>query len=202
MKPARKLLYIPVVHDPWSEYDEDLREASFGPNPDENLVRQFREGLKRYWDRVDKALSKVEIDRVYQDACYDWFGLDFYLDYYRKDAAESRNFRTLCSLLDRGAQLMITESNDARNQNFSAKDPVIRNLPRDLFVAANIDSTLQEGETGVLFMGVNHKVYEILRGNYPGVTVGRFNGNPIPLLEIIEKLKRDYQQSQADKNET
>jgi len=69
----RRLIYVPVVHDTWTEYFILLLEDSIGSKLDKNLVRGFRECLSIYWDKVDSRLASETIQRVYQDSCYDSF---------------------------------------------------------------------------------------------------------------------------------
>jgi hypothetical protein len=37
---------------------------------------------------------------------------------------------------------------------------------RDAFVASRIDTTLKDGETGILFLGLLHRVDELLKGEF------------------------------------
>ena len=182
-----------MMHDPWTEYPEALLKDAIGPNPNEASVREFRDGLRGYWDKVDACLASESVQRVYQDSCYDFFRLEHYLKRYREDADKSRNFAAICSLLDNGAQLMITESNNAKKEGYFEDDPERQRAPRDRYIASNIDHTLQEGETGVLFMGINHKVDKIVRAEYSTISVENVNGEIRRLLDIFETLRSNYQ---------
>jgi hypothetical protein len=197
---VKRVIYVPMVHDPWTEYPEALLKDTIGPNPNEALIRKFRDGLRGYWDKVDTRLASESVQRVYQDSCYDFFGLEHYLKRYREDSDKSRNFSAICSLLENGAQLMITESNNAKNEGYFEEDPEKQRAPRDRYIASNIDHTLQEGETGVLFMGINHKVDQIMRAQYPAINVANLNGEIRHLLDLFETLRADYQGSKAQPN--
>ncbi|MGV8131371.1 MAG: hypothetical protein ACP5N7_04715 [Candidatus Pacearchaeota archaeon] len=157
----RRLIYVPLVHD-ISEFPKEIVRANLGPNPSKPLIRRFQEGLGKYWDRVDPLLMAQKIDRIYQDSCVDFFDLKHYLEKYRAGADKSRNFRAICYLLDGGAKLMITESNYAKNESYFEESVI----PRDNYIASRIDFTLEDKETGVLFMGINHVVDQIIRKRY------------------------------------
>jgi len=184
------------VHDPWSEYEPNLLIDSIGSNPDQTLVKQFREGLKQYWDKVDKRLATETVHRIYQDSCYDFCGLDHYLHLYRI-SKKSRNFAAICSLLDRGSDLMITESNEAKKLDYLEDDPQEKHQYRDWFVAKNLNYTLQDGETGVLFMGHKHKAAQIIKEMHPSINIENINGDLNHLMNIFKTLEANYQENKA-----
>ncbi len=183
----RKLIYVPLVHNVFSEFAEERIRFHFGPNPSKRSVKKFQDGLNEYWDRVDPILKFQRIDRIYQDSCLDFFGLDYYLKKYRAGADKSRNFRAICDLLDKGARLMITESNEAKTESYFEESV----MPRDNYIASRIENTLEDKETGVLFMGICHVVDQIIRARHQTITVERIRATGLrSLLEIAENMKK------------
>jgi len=95
-----------------------------------------------------------------------------------QDIADSggRNHQLLLNLVQKGATLMGTEDpsllikeyqliKNTSQQKSSGKDTEKRAnyiAERDAFIANRIDTTLKEGETGILFLGMLHKVDEKL----------------------------------------
>lgn len=98
-------------------------------------------------------------------------------------AAGSQNYRLVLDLVDRGATVEGSEDPGLLRQELellrnlaAVRDPAARSdiagqiaqeqerllEARDRYVAARIDRTLGEGETGVLFMGLKHQVERYL----------------------------------------
>lgn len=93
--------------------------------------------------------------------------------------AGSRNYKLLLRLESRGAMLMGTENPDLLVEEYQlavtglnsggaggARQRELRGAAlleeRDRYIAARINSTLQPGETGVLFLGMLHSVQPYL----------------------------------------
>jgi hypothetical protein len=182
----RSLNYVPIVH---SEADlgsvggavrQRFQEA-FGQGAWE---RRFS-SVDAMWEGLSRKLLGLPLDwtrtRLYQD------GLpvcgretEIVRDLARQG---SRNHQILLEAMARGATLMGTESatlivaeyrrvqrlleaaqledSDALGLELRAEgERLLRE--RDAFIASRIDSTLQDGETGVLFIGLLHRVDELL----------------------------------------
>jgi len=115
--------------------------------------------------------------------------------------AGSPNHRLLLELMKRGAQLMGTESAELLLEEYQLIQQLLHSegskektegqesqqesqqllRQRDLFIARRIEQTLEEGETGILFLGLLHQV----QGNFfPDLVMER----PFALLEqqVIE----------------
>jgi hypothetical protein len=99
----------------------------------------------------------------------------------------SRNYQLLIELVQRGATLMGTESPELMVAEYrrvqslvqaaqkNEPDAVVEKLKqegeeflhrRDAFIAERIETTLEEGETGILFLGLLHRVDELLDGKF------------------------------------
>ena len=102
-------------------------------------------------------------------------------------AQGSRNHQLLVELMGRGASLMGTENPELMVREYRriqrlvqasqerAPDLLGEELKRegetilrerDTFIARRIGSTLEEGETGILFLGLLHRVDELLDGEF------------------------------------
>ncbi len=182
----RPLIYIPVVH---SETDlgsvgGEVRQrfqAAFGQ---EAWERRFS-SVEAMWDGIGHKLLGLPLAwaevRLYQDGLPECGReADIVRDLARQG---SRNHQLLLEAMGRGATLMGTESApllvaeyrriqklvEAARQG--AGDEVGLELraegerllkARDAFIARRIDETLRPGETGVLFMGLLHRVDELM----------------------------------------
>jgi hypothetical protein len=179
----RKLIIIRIVHAPFdmgSAKDGLEREgiARMGKQRwEENLRR-----IEQFWNDVEKEVGLLAAEpeklRIYQDGlpCAGELGERIV----RETAARgSRNYQIIQRLMDRGARIEATESPDLLRQEYGfikalleskteeekraaearynqVKDRLLEE--RDAFIALSIDSTLKEGETGILFIGASHNV--------------------------------------------
>ena len=176
----RRLIYIPIVH---SEVDfgsltHNLRKRyidHFGLSG----WRQRVKGIDALWEEIRRRILALEIDfrklKVYQD------GLPICgreLEIVRDLARQgSKNHLLLMELAERGATIMGTEDaqllveeylrlrdglerdDETGDRAGSGEDLLSR---RDLYIATRIKDTLGEGESGILFIGLLHKVDEKL----------------------------------------
>ncbi|MBI3060245.1 MAG: hypothetical protein HYY81_13260 [Deltaproteobacteria bacterium] len=176
----RQLIYVPIVH---SEVDfgsltHDLRKRyidRFGLSGWRQRIR----GVDALWQEIRTKVMALEIDfhklKVYQDGlpvC--GRELEIVEDLARQG---SKNYQLLVELAERGAMIMGTEDaqllveeylrlrdgldadSETGNRVTPGEDLLHR---RDLYVAKRIRETLREGETGILFIGLLHKVDEKL----------------------------------------
>lgn len=141
-------------------------------------VDEMWEGIRARFGKMDIDYSKT---RVYQD------GLPLcgrQLDIVRDVAAQaSQNHRLVLSLVERGASLegtedvqlllkeyhyiqAITNELEPTEKQRKAKSLTVKRnrllRQRDRFIARRIDQTLKEGETGVLFAGMAHRIDKYL----------------------------------------
>lgn len=182
----RILVYAPIVH---SEADmgsllKGVKQgfvSAFG----ENEWARRAAAVEAMWEGLAARLAAMPLVwsqvRLYQD------GLPVCgreMDIVRDVAAQgSKNHRLLLHLVEQGATLMGTEDPQlmireyrriqalARAAIEAVPDSEIEALrregdasliARDAFIAKRIEETLQEGETGIAFLGMLHRVNEQL----------------------------------------
>lgn len=182
----RRLLYIPVIH---SEEDlgsmaEPLKQEfiqQFGLSRWQEHVRS----VENMWYGIKARLAGLNLDykkvKIYQDGlpvC----GKEREIV---QDVARlgSHNYRIVLDMVTKGAELTGTEDakllveeynfikkltaiNDASERKSAIKKAKKRRdrllIERDRFVAKRIDDTLREGETGIIFSGIEHEIDKYL----------------------------------------
>jgi hypothetical protein len=183
----RTLVWIPVIQTETDLGDlyEPIRRIyaqGLGHRPWRRHVR----AVKRMWSGIRAEVARLDLDyrtvRLYQD------GLPVCgrePEIVRALArAGSLNHRFLLDLMEKGGTLTGTESPDLLVEEYervreclqSAQDADRGRLPerlrelsrrmleaRDAFIARRVDETLEEGETGLLFLGMLHS----MRGRLP-----------------------------------
>lgn len=186
----RALIYVPILH---SEADlgsmaEEMRAKfvqAFGADAWARRVS----AVDAMWEGIGARLYATPLRwkkvRLYQD------GLPICgreEDIARRlAAAGSRNHALLLELMRRGAALMGTEDPDAMLREYHriqalaqmarvpseahkvhelarAGDELLRE--RDAFILRRIDETLGQDETGILFIGLLHRVDELTEGKF------------------------------------
>jgi hypothetical protein len=172
----RKLILIPIIHTSvdLGSLSESVKAhylKRFGPaawNRREEIVTKL-------WDDILEKINALDIDykkvRIYQD------GLPvcgFEQQIVRELAkAGSSNHQFISELVGKGAELMGTEDPQLLIQEYQLhqheKDKSLPNQEineqaarlledRDRFIAKRIDETLQDEETGFLFLGAAHRL--------------------------------------------
>ncbi len=172
---GRRLIYVPIIHTEadMGSLSESLKKAYINKY---GMVKwkQHLQKINDLWTGIDARLEQRHLDyrlvRVYQDGlpvC----GKELEIV---QDIANSggRNHQLLLKLIQKGATLMGTEDpallikeyqlikyagaqKDAKTGADGRSDYVAE---RDAFIAQRIDATLKDGETGILFLGMLHKV--------------------------------------------
>jgi hypothetical protein len=180
-RPARwrTLILIPIIH---TEADmgalrepiQRMKAAKLG----EKSLKRNSEMVNRLWTQIEQTIEGLAISyervRVYQD------GLPVCgreLEIVSELAkAGSRNHQLLLKLKEKGATIMGTESSELLVEEYQllqqafaeprSKVParavsqgrILDSLlqRRDQFLAARINTTLQQGETGLLLLGMLH----------------------------------------------
>lgn len=186
----RPLIYVPIIH---SEADlgglgQEVRRHFEEVLGADAWTRRYA-SVDAMWDGLRSKLLALPLPwartRLYQD------GLPvcgWELPIVRDLAAQgSRNHLLLAELMERGATLMGTEDPALLVEEYrrierltvtvkqessaavaaeikSSGEEILRR--RDAFIAHRIDSTVQEDETGVLFLGLIHRVDELLEGKF------------------------------------
>ena len=177
---SRTLLYFPIVHtqSDMGALSESVRKVTL-QKIGERVWRQKINLVRRFWSDVEIILNKLTLTyaqtRIYQDGlpvCSK--ELSIVTELAKKG---SPNHQILVHLIEKGATIMGTESAELLIEEYhlikriletgDVKDAIAIEIrqkaasdlllkKRDEFIAARIDETLQEGETGVLFLGLLH----------------------------------------------
>ncbi|MBI2000308.1 MAG: hypothetical protein HYS69_03795, partial [candidate division NC10 bacterium] len=176
----RRLIYVPIVHtaaDMGSQAEALEREHVRRHGRGE--WARTRRLIDEVWEGLRTRLLALNLDyrrvRIYQD------GLPVCgreLDIVREVAqGGSRNYALILELLSRGAVVEGTESpgllreeyerirsaipaGQAREEDAGEGERLLRQ--RDEFIGRRIDETLKEGEVGILFIGLMHRVDRFL----------------------------------------
>jgi hypothetical protein len=182
----RSLVYVPIVH---TEKDMGTLAAqmkeSFVSQYDEETWSEHWQAIQEMWDGLKLKIQQLKPDyktiRLYQD------GLPVcgFEERIIRDLSQkgSKNHQLLLWLIEQGAALEGTEdpgllveeythikgilsaaTDDARDKAVKAYETVATGLlsRRDRFISDRIEKTLKKGETGLLFLGMLHKVDELL----------------------------------------
>lgn len=190
----RKLLYVPIIHDPsdLGSLGPILEKASSSYLGERRWARH-RETVDAFWKTIDGFLASLDARtlKVYQD------GLAAEGELGRKVVQEaarrgSNNHRILLALVKRGAEIRKTEdvgllleegrhlleTTKGGSEGRASSDRVEYHQEqyrlthrRDSFVAERINETLKQGENGILFMGADHDVLSRLAEDIGVVSV-------------------------------
>lgn len=179
----RRLIVVRIVHTPsdmgsMREGIEKESRAQVGQARWEENQRR----IARFWDDVEKEVLGLNLDlkkvRIYQDGLPAAGELG---ERIVRETAEkgSRNYQIILDLLAHGAKIEATESPKLLIQEYQSIKAIVEAetdeqraaasrqyerikgdllRERDEFIARSIGSTLQEGETGLLFIGAHHNV--------------------------------------------
>jgi hypothetical protein len=180
--PSRTLLYIPILHTQADMGDlgaslQRIKASTLG----RRRLTHSAELVDNLWKEIERTVERLHVapgsTRVYQD------GLPVCAHEARivSELAEagSRNYKLLLRLESQGAILMGTESPELLVEEYQlaitalhsggggdARRRELRGAAllekRDRYIAARINSTLQPGETGILFLGMLHAVQPYL----------------------------------------
>ena len=183
---VRTLIHVPIIHSQveLGSLAGELRrsaEQTFGVE----AWAQRLTSIESMWKDLHTKLCLAPIDwphtRLYQD------GLPVCgreREIVQELAAKgSQNHQLVATLMERGAVLMGTESPHLLMREYGRAQRLLQAAPallpgslsgalrqegeeillaRDSFMARRIDSTLLEGETGILFLGLLHHVHQLL----------------------------------------
>lgn len=178
----RTLIYIPIIHTraDMGALNESVSRVTLRKMGRAAFKRKVN-AVDKVWTEIEKTIDNLDLPyktlRLYQDGlpvC----GREAEIITDLANAA-SRNHRLLLRLTERGATIIGTESAELLveeyeliKKNLSAGDPseaakiearqkalsdsLLKR--RDQYIANRINSTLQIGETGILFLGMFHSL--------------------------------------------
>ncbi|MDP3985042.1 MAG: hypothetical protein Q8Q52_08590 [Acidimicrobiia bacterium] len=184
----RRLLYVPIIHD-----EADLGHAGKALGrlsaalSGEQRWAMHEETARRFWENMAAYLRSLSPGRlrVYQD------GLAAGGEMARRIVEEaakrgSKNYQLVQELLEGGAEVRKTEDpallwrersvllrsleregtgGGPPNTEASQAERDDLMAARDRFIADTINTTLHEGEVGVLFIGADHDLASLLAGD-------------------------------------
>jgi len=178
----KKLLYVPIIH---MEADLGSVAAAIDKrssqicgkerwNKHKKVVSDFWDSITNFFDLLNDASNL----KIYQDGLMidGKLGKKIIEEGARKG---SKNYKIILKLIKKGAQIRKTEDIHLLKEEYNnliklsqtksflermlayigyrlRKDPLMEK--RDKFIAQRINETLQDGEVGVLFIGVYHNV--------------------------------------------
>ncbi len=184
----RRLYYFPIIHTPsdMGALGEAIRKAHVKKAGNQSWRRHLQL-VDRLWTQIEECITVLSLPysrlRLYQDGLPEC-GREH--EIVRELAqAGSRNHRLLLELQHKGAILMGTEAppllreeyeqtsqdlmaahgsgaanRHGRNQKAALRKSLLQQ--RDRHIALRINSTLQRGETGLLFLGALHSLTTFL----------------------------------------
>ena len=186
---VRSLVYIPIIHSQTDMGDLSVSIKKFLYRKRGERAWKHKEKLiEGIWMDIEKAIDKLGLPyervRLYQD------GLPV-CGREREIVTElakagSRNYEFLLRLMEKGAMLMGTESSELLVEEYQLFKNLLSHTPsgsavcltlaqkelgdsllhkRDQFIAERINRTLLPGETGILFLGMLHKLESFLEQN-------------------------------------
>jgi len=179
----RKLILIRIVHtsSDMGSMGEGLVKEGMAKMGREKWLENQRK-IEKFWDELEKEIDGLGLDysktRIYQDGlpCGGELGLRIVRETADKG---SKNYQIVRKLIERGAAIEATESPELLRKEYehikaliTARTPEekadaasryeqIKNelmQERDAYIAKAIDISLNDNETGVLFIGAVHNV--------------------------------------------
>jgi hypothetical protein len=177
----RTLLYVPIIHTSadLGSIAKDVTKRGIA-DLGEDIWKEHMRTVEGFWDVISHYFSSIDVSgmKIYQD------GMIVAGEMGQKIVEEtaktgSRNHELILSLLKRGAILVKTEVFElvkeerdrllAITQAKSITQKIIAFIryrliknrllnKRDNFIAKRIDETLNNGETGIIFIGAYHNI--------------------------------------------
>jgi len=182
----RTLIYVPIIHtlSDMGALGESVRRRTLMKIGKQSMTRKL-DLINNVWTEIEKVIDGLVLPygnvRLYQDG----------LPVCGKEVqivtelakAGSRNHQLLVQLMERGAKLMGTESPELliveyeRAKQMTATENILKKdrgialqkgaadqllKKRDRYIAGRINTTLDKGETGILFLGMLHSPQSLL----------------------------------------
>ncbi|MFH0788149.1 MAG: hypothetical protein V2B13_11130 [Pseudomonadota bacterium] len=186
---SRTLYYLPIIHtqSDMGTLSESIKKVTL-QKLGERTWRRKHNLIERFWAGIEATLDTLSLSylqtRVYQDGlpvCGK--EIDIVTEIAKKG---SLNHQLLVRLMEKGAAIMGTESAELLIEEYHLIKRILESgdvkkaieieamqkaasdlllVKRDAFIAERIATTLQNGETGILFLGMLHNVAGCLPGN-------------------------------------
>jgi len=203
----RRLVYVPIIHT-----NTDLGSLAQGLEIKAKKAvkatrfRRHKSIVKNYWAEIARYWKNKDVSgfKIFQDGMptNGMVGQKMVADLSRKG---SINYKIIKQLMEKGAILTKTEDpNLLKEEYFLTKDLVekksfLKSLfaylryrlrkngllaKRDDYIARRIDESLQEGETGICFLGVYHRMLQKLPSDFTVV----YLKDPQKIREYFQRL--------------
>ena len=203
----RRLIYIQIIHTNTDlgslasnieiKAKKAVEAASWRRH--KSIVENYWAEIARYWQNKDVSGFKIFQDGIPTNGTV---GQKMVADLAKKG---SINYKIVKQLTDKGAILTKTEDPDLlKEEYFLTKGLVARKSflgglfaflrykwrkgglldGRDNYIAKRIDESLQEGETGICFLGVYHRMLQKLSSNFTVV----YLKDPQKIREYYQRL--------------
>lgn len=183
----RTLIYVPIIHsvaDMGSLGDELKRKSVSGLG--ENLWQKHTDTVNGYWEAIESYFENINLyikgTKIYQDGMFvdGEMAMKLIGDGVKSG---SKNSEIVLKLINRGAVLVKTEDFKMVKAEYDGLQLILKSKSnvkkivqlvrykmmkpillrkRDRFIAATIDKTLEQDETGILFVGAYHNVMKKL----------------------------------------
>jgi len=208
----KKLIYIPIVHNSADLGSLGSQLSSEGARKyGDSLWQDHLEQVDKSWNNVEIEISRqlkrtpLTKVKIYQDGLpvVDEIGIKIV-----NDAAKngSKNYLIIQGLLARGAKLELAEDKalllreyyllaDINNadtpekqmESFLTYQKISQELlnSRDVYIANQINETLQEGELGIAFFGASHSIVDKIDKNIKVIIIQMFKDSIS--LSLIKK---------------
>ncbi len=177
----RKLIYVPIIHisADLGEFSSEISKRGKSLTSEEGW-KGHEKTLLGFWDSIDHYFERLEVKnlKIYQDGLVadEEMGQKIISEGKKKG---SRNFEIVSKLINRGAQLVKTEDFSLVKKEYDYLMKILKSKKkikkildvliykfrkikllkeRDEFIAQNINDTLKQGETGILFLGAEHEI--------------------------------------------
>jgi hypothetical protein len=186
------LIYVPILHTQreTASIAAAMKDGALAHDAQVNTPpAEHQKSIADMWDGISRKISETNIPcrsfRIYQDAlpvC----GMERHI-VERLAAKNSLNHRLILELLNKEARLEGTEDPDLLVEEYDCLSKLLQGSgpkdnpaalaeyraksnqlleKRDAFIAERIWSTIQPGETPLVFMGVRHKLEKLLEANF------------------------------------
>jgi hypothetical protein len=170
---VRRLIYVPIIH---TEADmgslKELLKQKYIEQVGEKAWEEHKKTVEETWQDIEKGLEALGLPysrvKLYQDGL-PCCGREPEL--VKELAAEGNpNYQLLLKLMEKGAEVVGTEDpallleeyrsllHPPQAERKSALGGQVRLKKRDTFIAQRIHHSLKEGEIGILFLGLLHRV--------------------------------------------
>lgn len=204
----RTLIYVPIIHSvaDMGTLGEELKRKSVS-GLGENLWQKHTDTVNGYWEAIESYFENIDLyvkgTKIYQDGMFvdGEIAMKLIGDGVKSG---SKNSEIVLKLINRGAMLVKTEDFKMVKDEYDGLQLILKSKSnikkiiqlvrykmmkpillrrRDRFIAATIDKTLEQDETGILFIGAYHKVMKKL-------------SKDITVIELKEVAKiRKYQKT-------